>query len=153
MAIVIADTVGSTANPPSASTLVKQSGGTFVIKCDRVRGRWKPHKVEETTGDGDANPKFEHNQMQNGYYTVSGMVVSGAEIGIEQLKTAANGTTSSTFKFLRESTSGAPAGCTQTVTAMVIDLFFDWSRGRVRTPLILQLLVTDTTPSSVEGTS
>lgn len=148
MAIVIADTVGSTANPPSQSSLVKQSGGTFVIKMDRVRGRWKPHNVQETTGDGDANPKFEHNGMQNGYYTVSGMVVSGAEIGIEQLRTSSN---PGTFEFIRE--SGSAAGTVQKVTAMVVDLMFDWRRGQVRTPLVLQLLVTDTTPSGVEITA
>lgn len=146
MALVAPNSIGSTTNPPSGSTLIKQSGGTFIIKMWGVNSHYWT-KYEEITGDGDANPVFAHNQQLYGRLRVSGACVEGVEIGIQQLKGSSN---PGTFIFLRS--SDANDGKEITVTALVTDLSYEWRRGRVYVPLTLDLIVTTTDPAAIETT-
>jgi hypothetical protein len=138
----------ATTNPPSASTLIKESGGIFVITATRIRAGWTLHRYQDISAPGNSDPVWDHNTMQNGRYTIYGHCVSGSEIGIEQLSGSSN---PGTFKFIRESGSGA--GTTQTVTMMVIDLHYDWEYSGVIMPLVIQGIVTSTAKASVEATS
>lgn len=146
MAIVKPDTIGSSANPPSGSSLIKQSGGTFVIKMWGVDPHYST-RYEETTGDGDANPVFDHNGQLYGRLRVTGAVVEAVEIGIQQLKGSSN---PGTFIFLRSSDSND--GKETTVTGLVTDIRYSWRRGRVYMPITMDLIVTSTDPATIETT-
>lgn len=139
---------GSTVNPPSASTLIKGSGGTFTIKVTRRVVRWRVNEYEQTTGDSDSDPRYEHNGLQDGYYTIFGKAIASAAVGIAALKGSSN---PGTFKLLLDN-NGA-AGSTETVTLLVIEVLRDWRKTGPSEAIVIQGIVTDTVPSTVEGSS
>jgi hypothetical protein len=148
MAIRKPSSIGSTTNPPSGSTLIKASGGTFVLKMTDFDFDHSTHSVEETTGDGDADPVFEHNQLQVGSYVLYGWMVAGAAMGLANLKSSSN---PGTFKVKLDSTSDA--GAFHNVTLLVRNIRGKWKHVGVGIRVAIYGIITSTTPSSIEASS
>jgi len=142
------DSIGSTTNPPAGSTLIKQSGGTFVLKMHEFDFEHFLHHYEEATGDGDADPVYEHNGMQRGRYTIRGVAVTAAAIGLANLSSASN---PGTVKLKLDST--ADAGSFHNFTALVLRVSGRWKRGRTLMPLAIDCIITTTAESSLEAST
>lgn len=148
MAIRKPASIGSTTNPPSGSTIIKASGGTFVLKMTRWRANHRLHSYEETTGDGDAVAVWEHNQLQAGSYTLYGWMIAGAAMGLGNLSGTSN---PGPLKVKMDSTSDA--GSFHNVTALVTGIDIDWSHVGVGVRVAINVIITTTTASAIEASS
>lgn len=140
--------VGSTVNPPSGSTLIKQSGGVFVMKMHSFDFHHSLHDWEESTGDGDADPVFEHNGMQRGRYTIYGVAVQGAALGLASISSASN---PGAIKLKLDST--ADAGTFHNFTALVTDIRGNWKRRRTLMPIAVDCIITGTAEATLEAST
>lgn len=141
-------TIGSTTNPPSGSTLIKQASGIFVLKMWDFDFVHQVHSHDELTGDGDANPVYDHNSMQTGRYTIRGAAVAAAAIGLANLSSASN---PGAVKLKLDSTSDS--GSFHNVTALVLSVRGRWNRRAVYIPLSIDCIITSTTPGNIEASS
>lgn len=146
MALRKPPSVGSTTNPPTGSSVLKQSGGTFVMKVWAMDFVHSVHSHAETTGDGDADPVFEHNSLQNGRYIIKGAAVNDVAIGISALSGTSN---PGTFILILGGTSGQ-AGYSHKVSLLVLSVKGNWSKTGVYIPLVVDGIVTGTAESTIE---
>jgi hypothetical protein len=148
MALRKPSSISSTTNPPSGSTLIKQSSGVFVLKMWDFDFHHRVNDYAPTTGDGDANPVYEHNQMQDGRYTIRGAMVQAAAMGLANLSSSSN---PGTVKLKLDST--ADTGTFHNFTALVLSVSGKWRRTGVFIPVVIDCILTSTTPSSIEAST
>ena len=72
------------------------AGTVFVIKAMDVDYDFNT-RVEEVTGDGDAQPNYEHNELFDGRIAIRGAMVAGTAIGIKNLVASTNPVAIETF--------------------------------------------------------
>lgn len=149
MALRKPSTVGSTTNPPSGSAIIKQSGGTFIIKMWRFQFNHSVDQLADIKGDGDAVPSYDHNNLQGGRYRIIGAMVKGAAMGLANLSSDSNNP--GTLKIILD--NEGDGGSVHTATVLVIGVNGSWWTKGVFIPVTIDCIITDTTPGNIEGSS
>jgi len=150
MAIREPSTTLAAANPPSGSTLIKLSGGTFLIKMHRFQFRHSVDRWEDITGDGDTYFTIKTNKLQRGTYRIIGAMVTGAAMGLANLSSSGNAS-GAAFK-VRLDNSG-DAGSVHTGIGIVTDVDGAWEVRAVKIDVTVYIVLSNTNPATIEGSS
>ena len=134
----------STAATPYMTGDLGLTGTTFFIKSHQEQLQYASQAVD-ATGDGDESPHYENNGYLEGHINVQGFMLGSQAVGLKSV--VDSGENPISFEIALAS------GNTQSVTLLVEQIEIGKQFKAAYIPVSITGTVTDTDPTTIEGTT
>lgn len=145
-------TAAPTIRPESVAGAILTAGGvsydtadatkTFYMRLARIQEDFYV-RLDETTGDGDANPTFDTGGLGYGRLVLTGWMVSGGAMNISRLINANRTGGADGTNRVFDLTYSMGSGREQNLTVIAHRIRINWDFKSARVPVSLYLQVTD----------